>query len=153
LPIGGVGKLNIKKVDDKLMVIHTKEKTKIHLHENPEIKIQTESIYTAKSEAIINGSTAMSNKMNIRRKFRKAVFNDKGKINHRKQYRSVKREQSYSIAKNDKSIKLANIVAIKAAFYSWNAQGINLTYEGAYTVAQEAKYCYDNGIIQWRMRK
>jgi len=99
------------------MVIHTKEETKIHLHENYETKIMTESIYTEKSGAIINGSTAMPNKMNIRTKFRKAILNDKGKVNHRKQYRSFKREKLDSIAKNGKSIKLANMVAIKAASY------------------------------------
>ena len=97
------------------MVIHTKEETKIHLHENYETKIMTESIYTEKSGAIINGSTAMPNKMNIRTKFRKAILNDKGKVNHRKQYRSFKREKLDSIAKNGKSIKLANMVVIKAA--------------------------------------
>ncbi|SCP97760.1 NlpC/P60 family protein [Anaerobium acetethylicum] len=31
------------------------------------------------------------------------------------------------------------------AFYSWYAQGVNLTYEGANTAAQEAKWCADKG--------
>ena len=97
------------------MVIHTKEKIKIHVHENTEAKIKSESIDTSKSGAIINGSTEMPNKMNIRTKFRKAIFNDKGKVNHINQYSSVKREKLDSIAKNGKSIKLANMVAIKAA--------------------------------------
>lgn len=30
----------IKKVDDKPMIIHTKEKTKIHMHENQDAKIK-----------------------------------------------------------------------------------------------------------------
>lgn len=37
-----VKKLNIKKVDDKPMVIHTKEKTKIHVKSQPETKSRAE---------------------------------------------------------------------------------------------------------------
>ena len=107
--------MNIKKVIDKPMIIHTTEKTKIHFHENSEAKNKCENIYISKSGAIIKDSTAMSNKMNIRTKFCKAIFNDKGKVNHRNQYSLVKREKSDSIAKNGKSIKLANMVVIKAA--------------------------------------
>lgn len=38
--------LKIKKVDDKPMVIHTKEKAKIHSHEPKEAKIKGSNIYT-----------------------------------------------------------------------------------------------------------
>ena len=39
-------KLKIRKVDDKPMVIHTKEKAKIHAHEPKGAKIKGSNIYT-----------------------------------------------------------------------------------------------------------
>ena len=39
-----VRKLNIKKVDDKPMVIHTKEKAKLHIRQEPEAKIKGRNI-------------------------------------------------------------------------------------------------------------
>ena len=41
-----VRKLKIRKVDDKPMVIHTKEKAKIHAHEPKGAKIKGGNIYT-----------------------------------------------------------------------------------------------------------
>ena len=38
--------MKIKKVDDKPMVIHTKEKAKIHAHEPKGSKIKGSNIYT-----------------------------------------------------------------------------------------------------------
>ena len=38
--------MKIRKVDDKPMVIHTKEKAKIHAHEPKEAKIKGSNIYT-----------------------------------------------------------------------------------------------------------
>ena len=38
--------MKIKKVDDKLMFIHTKEKAKIHAHEPKGAKIKGSNIYT-----------------------------------------------------------------------------------------------------------
>ena len=41
-----VRKLKIRKVDDKPMIIHTKEKAKIHAHEPKGAKIKGSNIYT-----------------------------------------------------------------------------------------------------------
>lgn len=41
-----MGTLKIKKVDDKPMVIHTKKKAKIHMHEPKKAKIKGSNIYT-----------------------------------------------------------------------------------------------------------
>lgn len=38
--------MNIKKVDDKPMVIHTKEKAKLHTHEPKQVSIKGSNIYT-----------------------------------------------------------------------------------------------------------
>ena len=42
--------MKIKKVDDKPMVIHTKEKAKIHAHEPKGAKIKGSNIYTRSEE-------------------------------------------------------------------------------------------------------
>ena len=39
-------KLKIKKVDDKPMVIHTKQKAKLHTHEPKKASIKAANIYT-----------------------------------------------------------------------------------------------------------
>ena len=36
--------MNIKKVDDKPMVIHTKEKAKLHIKQEPEAKIKGRNV-------------------------------------------------------------------------------------------------------------
>ncbi|WP_417039550.1 hypothetical protein [Clostridium porci] len=36
--------MDIKKVDDKPMVIHTKEKTKLHIKQEPEAKIKGRNV-------------------------------------------------------------------------------------------------------------
>ena len=40
--------MDIKKVDDKPMVIHTKQKSKLHLHEKKEGQIKGHNTYTSK---------------------------------------------------------------------------------------------------------
>lgn len=50
--------MNIKKVDDKPMVIHTKEKPKVHVKEAPETKIKGRNILTVQHGPKIAGSVA-----------------------------------------------------------------------------------------------
>lgn len=49
--------LNIKKVDDKPMVIHTKEKTKLHVKGAQETKIKGRNVLTVQKTPKITGST------------------------------------------------------------------------------------------------
>ena len=51
--------MKIKKVDDKPMVIHTKEKAKIHAHEPKGAKIKGSNIYTVERgpKTIVNAPT------------------------------------------------------------------------------------------------
>ena len=46
--------MKIKKVDDKPMIIHTKEKAKIHAHEPKGAKIKGSNIYTVERGWIVN---------------------------------------------------------------------------------------------------
>lgn len=50
--------LKIKKVDDKPMVIHTKEKAKIHSHEPKGARIKGSNIYTVERGPKIAGAKA-----------------------------------------------------------------------------------------------
>ena len=51
--------MNIKKVDDKPMVIHTKEKPKVHVKGAPETKIKGRNILTVQHVPKIAGSAAV----------------------------------------------------------------------------------------------
>ena len=53
--------LKIKKVDDKPMVIHTKEKAKIHSHEPKKAKIKGSNIYTVQRGPKIDGAKVNGN--------------------------------------------------------------------------------------------
>ena len=47
--------MNIKKVDDKPMVIHTKEKAKLHIKQEPEAKIQGRNVLVVDKGPKIEG--------------------------------------------------------------------------------------------------
>ena len=57
-----MGTLKIKKVDDKPMVIHTKKKAKIHMHEPKKAKIKGSKISPTISSATCAFSCILSHK-------------------------------------------------------------------------------------------
>ena len=61
--------LNIKKVDDKPMVIHTKEKTKIHTVQSKELSIKGRNVLSRADTPKIKGATvsASSLKENLKK--------------------------------------------------------------------------------------
>jgi predicted GTPase len=58
--------MNIKKVDDKPMVIHTKEKTKLHVKQKPEAKIKGRNVLVVEKCPKIAG-TDRDNKTNSKK--------------------------------------------------------------------------------------
>ena len=60
--------LKIKKVDDKPMVIHTKEKAKIHAHEPKGAKIKGSNIYTVERGPKTIGAKVFDDKKKSYRK-------------------------------------------------------------------------------------
>ena len=87
--------MNIKKVDDKLMVIHTKEKAKIHTHEAKAAKIKGSNIYTVERGLKTAGAKATeADKKKIYRRstIHQSEVKNKGLTEWRKQngYRSRK---------------------------------------------------------------
>ncbi len=60
--------MKIKKVDDKPMVIHTKEKAKIHAHEPKGAKIKGSNIYTVERGSKTIGAKVSDDKKKSYRK-------------------------------------------------------------------------------------
>ena len=67
-----MGTLKIKKVDDKPMVIHTKKKAKIHMHEPKKAKIKGSNIYTVQRGPKI--ASAKINDTGKKKSYRKSTI-------------------------------------------------------------------------------
>ena len=61
--------MKIKKVDDKPMVIHTKEKTKIHAHEPKGARIKGSNIYTVERGPKVHDTKADANDKQVKNVF------------------------------------------------------------------------------------
>ena len=98
--------MKIKKVDDKPMVIHTKEKAKIHFHEPKGARIKGSNIYTVERGPKTTKSSAEKandTKSGAKKSYRKGTIHqaevkDKGlsrfKRNIRESNASIKTKQS-----------------------------------------------------------
>ena len=64
--------MKIKKVDDKPMVIHTKKKAKIHMHEPKKAKIKGSNIYTVQRGPKI--ASAKINDTGKKKSYRKSTI-------------------------------------------------------------------------------
>ncbi|HKM03045.1 MAG TPA: hydrolase [Lachnospiraceae bacterium] len=100
--------LNIKKIDDKPMVIHTKQKAKIHSQDPKDVSIKGSNIYTVnrspkiKEDAVDKESSSARNRASEYR-------NQKGKKNYRKStVHGVDNVRERGIGKLRKNIKEAN---------------------------------------------
>ena len=71
--------MNIKKVDDKPMVIHTKEKPKLKVKGAPETKIKGRNVLTVQHGPKIAGSVAVDGKIKLKRSSAHVTVTDKRK--------------------------------------------------------------------------
>ena len=71
--------MNIKKVDDKPMVIHTKEKPKLKVKGAPETKIKGRNVLTVQHGPKIAGSVAADGKIKLKRSSAHVTVTDKRK--------------------------------------------------------------------------
>ena len=111
--------LNIKKVDDKPMVIHTKEKAKIHNHVPKGATIKGSNVYTVDRSPKIKGSNLSgetSKTMNVGKKsYRKSTIHQteavrKGRIS---KYRKNIKESNNSIKVKNTTLRNAGMVGAK----------------------------------------
>lgn len=99
--------LKIKKVDDKPMVIHTKQKAKIHAHESKQASIKGSSIYTVDHDP--------TKKKTVEGTHRKSTLHKVSKVDRFAKLRKNVKESNQSIKVNNHSLRNAGMVGGKVA--------------------------------------
>ncbi len=123
--------MNIKKVDDKPMIIHTKEKTKIHVKAEPEAKIKGRNILVVeKSPKVAGSDKAESLKQTAKENVRKTVQKENRVY---AQYQRSKQDKEKAIGKKNSTVGSAASVGTMAALDQMD--GGNEVYE-SYQVAR-----------------
>lgn len=102
--------MNIKKVDDKPLVIHTKEKTKIHSHEPKGASIKGSNTYTVDKRPKTKDSTAQEE--TGKKSYRKSTIHQakpvrEGRIS---KYRKNLKETNSSIKTKNTTLRNAGLV-------------------------------------------
>ena len=102
--------MNIKKVDDKPMVIHTKEKTKLHVKTAPETKIEAGNVLTVERTPKFAGAEreAKADNMDKRMSALKVKFatkDSKGKADAEKRLSDKRGQSAQSSSVKSKSVK------------------------------------------------
>ena len=102
--------MNIKKVDDKPMVIHTKEKTKLHVKTAPEIKIKVGNVLTVERTPKFAGAEReakadnMDKRMSVL-KVKSATKDSNGKADSEKRLSDKRGQSAQSSSGKSKSVK------------------------------------------------
>ena len=97
--------MKIKKVDDKPMVIHTKQKAKLHTHEPKQASIKESNIYTVVHDPT-KKNTAKGN-------YRKSTVHQVQKERLFSKYRKQMKQSNQSIKVKDNSLRNAGMVGGK----------------------------------------
>ena len=112
--------MNIKKVDDKPMVIHTKEKTKIHSHIPKGATIKGSNVYTVDRSPKIKGSKPTDSSKSVdsnmaRKSYRKSTVHQSKDIRESRisKYRKNIKERGSSIKVKNTKLRNAGIVGAK----------------------------------------
>ena len=99
--------MKIKKVDDKPMVIHTKQKAKIHTHEPKQASIKGSNIYTVDRDP--------TKKKTMEGTYRKSTVHEVSKEGRFAKLRKNVRDSNQSIKVNNHSLRNAGMVGGKVA--------------------------------------
>ncbi len=150
--------MNIKKVDDKPMVIHTKEKAKLHVKREPETKIKGRNILVVEKGPKIAGAdkgnkadgkkAAMKAKSNTKEEVRKAVQKENAMYASRQK---SKQDSKKDVSKKNGTAKGAASVGAMAALDQMD--GGNEVYESymvARTLSAPAESAADAGRRLYR---
>lgn len=102
--------MNIKKVDDKPMVIHTKEKTKLHVKASPETKIKAGNVLTVERTSKIAGAERKAKADNMDKrmsalKVKSATKDSKGKADAEKHPSDKSGQSAQSSGGKNQSVK------------------------------------------------
>ena len=106
--------MKIKKVDDKPMVLHKKEKAKLHIRQPKKASIKAANIYTVDRSQKIKGASIATTE---NKKFRRSTIHsvDKVKRGMFSQYRDALKESKQSIKTKNSSIKVAGAAGAQTA--------------------------------------
>lgn len=150
--------MNIKKVDDKSMVIHTKKKAKLHVKREPEAKIKGRNILVVEKGPKIAGAdkgikadsknAAMKAKSNAKKEVRKAVQKENAMYAGRQK---SKQDSKKDVSKKNGTTKGAASVGAMAALDQMD--GGNEVYESymvARTISAPAESAADAGRRLYR---
>ena len=133
--------MKIRKVDDKPMVIHTKEKAKIHAHEPKGAKIKGSNIYTVERGPKTIGAKGADEKSKSYRKstIHQSESKNKGLSRFKRNYR----ESNTSIKTKNTNLHIAGRTGALAA------GAVTEQVEGGQEVSQAAYLAYEAmGIAQ-----
>ncbi len=134
--------MKIKKVDDKPMVIHTKEKAKIHAHEPKGAKIKGSNIYTVERGPKTIGAKVSDDK---KKSYRKSTIHQSESKNKRlSRFERNYRESNTSIKTKNTNLHIAGRTGALAA------GAVTEQMEGGQEVSQAAYLAYEARIITER---
>ena len=152
--------MKIKKVDDKPMVIHTKEKAKIHAHEPKGAKIKGSNIYTVERGPKVHDAKAneMDKKASAKLMLQKSAG---GKRTYRKStiHQSEAKDKGLSrfkrnIRESGTSIKTKNTnLHIAGRTGALAAGAVTEQVEGGHEVSQAAYLAYESKLIKTATEK
>ena len=127
--------MKIKKVDDKPMVIHTKEKAKIHAHEPKGAKIKGSNIYTVERGPKTIGAKVSDDK---KKSYRKSTIHQSESKNKRlSRFERNYRESNTSIKTKNTNLHIAGRTGVLAA------GAVTEQVEGGHEVSQAAYLAYE----------
>ena len=131
-----MGTLKIKKVDDKPMVIHTKKKAKIHMHEPKKAKIKGSNIYTVQRGPKI--ASAKINDTGKKKSYRKSTIHQaEKKEKEPSKFKRNIRESNTSIKTKNTNLHIAGRTGALAA------GAVTEQVEGGQEVSQAAYLAYE----------
>ena len=127
--------MKIRKVDDKPMVIHTKEKAKIHAHEPKGAKIKGSNIYTVEKGPKTIGAKVSDDKKKSYRK--STIHQSEPKNKGLSRFRRNLKESNTSIKTKNTNLHIAGRTGALAAGV------VTEQVEGGHEVSQAAYLAYE----------
>ena len=153
--------MNIKKVDEKPMVIHTKQKAKIHSVSERKVSIKGRNIYTVKRVSpkarikAINVRGGSGRKMIRKKTYRRSTIHkpyDKKQLSNKYHFRDKDKSRA-SIKVKNTSIHVAEVGARRAASQVEGGKEMSDALASAYVMAMPVTGTVSKGASLYRRQK
>ena len=140
--------MNIKKVDDKPMVIHTKEKAKLHIKNEPEAKIKGRNVLVVdKSPKIARADKTDMGTTSVKEAVRKFMQKESGMY---AQVQRAKQDKEKAIGKKSTAKAVASAGAITALDQMDGGNEVYESYQVARTLSAPVESAADAGRRLYR---